>query len=344
VTSGGGLPMARSLSLGEGEYQRETSRWQDPLFNVRKIKMKTGIIWDPRYLKHDTGVGHPESPARLLAIEEIIKQDHSLIRLNPRMATPKEVASVHDIHLVELVSSISSSGYFDMDTPYSEGSQEAAFLAAGSVLTAIDEILSQKIDNAFNFVRPPGHHAEANRAMGFCLFNNIAIGAQYLIDQGHSKIAIVDFDVHHGNGTQHIFYDRKDVFYISTHQFPFYPGTGSASEKGRGDGFGYTLNIPLQAASDDDDFKKNFQEKIIPALLDYSPNFILVSAGYDAHVRDPLGGLNLTAKGFLLISRELCVLAKKICQGRILFVLEGGYDRQGLQEGVEASLTALCGL
>ena len=304
---------------------------------------KTGIIWDSRYLAHETGAGHPERPARLTAIKQVLDADSSLIRMEPRLATRQEIARIHTpahIHAVDKTRGIDH-GYFDLDTPISAGSADAAYLAAGGVLKAIEEVDARKVDNAFVFPRPPGHHAEADRAMGFCLFNNVAIGAQALIDKGVKRVAVVDIDVHHGNGTQHSFYARDDVFYMSTHRFPFYPGTGARNEKGTGRGLGYTLNIPYDAMADDDDYKKGYQDEILPALLNYKPEFILVSAGFDAHIRDPLGGMKITKEGFKMVAQTLTAAAQKTCHGKIVFVLEGGYDLKGLQEGVEASLEGL---
>lgn len=305
---------------------------------------RTGIIWDSRYLEHDTGPGHPERPARLTAIKQVLDADSTLIHLKPRLATKEEIARIHTPEHIKAVDQTRGkpNGYFDLDTPVSAGSAEAAYLAAGGVLKAVEEIESGKIDNAFAFPRPPGHHAESNQAMGFCLFNNIAIAAQALIDKGNKRVAIVDIDVHHGNGTQHSFYDRDDVFYISTHRFPFYPGTGARDEKGIGKGLGYTLNIPYDALADDDDYKKGYQDEILPALLKYKPEFILVSAGFDAHIRDPLGGMKITKSGFEMMAKTLTLAAQKTCNGKIVFVLEGGYDLKGLQEGVEAVFDEIC--
>lgn len=307
---------------------------------------KTGIIWDARYLEHETGGGHPESPARLLAIKEVVDPDRSLVRLKPRLATPEEVALVHTTDHIALVERTRGKKniHFDLDTPASAGSADAAFLAAGGMLEAIDQVEAGTVSNVFHFPRPPGHHAETNRAMGFCLFNNVAIGAEYLIrTKGKKRIAIVDIDVHHGNGTQHFFYDRSDVFYISSHRYPFYPGTGAREERGRDDGLGYTLNLPYDALADDDDYKKGYRGEVARALENYKPEFILVSAGFDAHIRDPLGGMRVTKKGFAMMADTLFNAARKSCGGKIIFVLEGGYDSQGLQEGVEAVLEVIHG-
>ena len=306
--------------------------------------MRTGIIWDPRYLKHDTGPGHPESPRRLLAVKEVLDSDSSLIHLVPRKATKEEIGWVHSEEHVENVEKTAQAGpgYFDLDTPFSPDSADAAFLAVGGVLEAIESVFTGEVDNAFAFPRPPGHHAESTHAMGFCLFNNIAVAAEYLIrNKKLSRVAIVDVDVHHGNGTQHFFYNRDDVFYISTHRFPFYPGTGAADETGTGKGRGYTLNVPFDALGDDDDYAKGYDKKILPALHEYKPEFLLVSAGFDAHQRDPLGGMKITKGGFKMMARNLFDVAQKYSGAKIVFVLEGGYDMKGLQEGVEAVLEVI---
>ena len=299
---------------------------------------QTAIVWDERFLAHDPGKYHPESPQRLLAIKEVLDLHKNFDLIAPRMATMDEIQSVHTQNLIADVEA--SKGHyteFDADTKASPCSRDAAFLAVGGLVEAIKAVEAGQNKNAFVFPRPPGHHAETNRAMGFCLFNNIAIGAEYLLRQ-HSKkkIAIVDFDVHHGNGTQHIFYKRNDVLYISTHQYPFYPGTGSEQEKGEGEGLGYTLNIPLNAGLGDESYAKAFDEKIIPALKNYNPDFILVSAGFDAHYRDPLASMKVSKKGFSQMTEKLQKLSQNTCQGKLVFVLEGGYDLKGLQEGVEA--------
>jgi len=307
---------------------------------------KTGVIWDERYLKHETGRGHPESPARLLAIREIVEPDLTLVRIEPRLATREEVGLVHTVDHINLVEKTRAkkTGFFDLDTPFSAGSASAAFLAAGGMLEAIDQVESGRVANVFHFPRPPGHHAEVNRAMGFCLFNNVAIGAEYLIrKKGKKRVAVVDIDVHHGNGTQHFFYDRSDVFYISSHRYPFYPGTGAREERGEGRGIGYTLNLPYDALADDDDYKKGYREEVARALSDFKPEFILVSAGFDAHIRDPLGGMRITKKGFSMMAETLFEAARKFSGGKIVFVLEGGYDFKGLQEGVEAVLEVIGG-
>ncbi len=304
--------------------------------------MKTALVWDDRYQTHETGQGHPERPERLKAIHQVLPKN--ALWLAPRLASSAEIQRVHTTDHVNQVMGIAGkpAGYFDADTPYGPHSSEAAFLAAGGLLTAVEAVESGEAQNAFAFPRPPGHHAESHRAMGFCLFNNVAVAARHLTENfGKKKIAIIDFDVHHGNGTQHIFYDRSDVFYVSLHQYPFYPGTGASSEIGQGVGTGFTLNVPMTARGDDDDYEQAFDEQVMPALTTYNPDFILVSAGFDAHHLDPLGGMAVSKQGFYSMSSKLNALAKKTCDGKIVHVLEGGYDLRGLQEGVEAVLESL---
>lgn len=302
--------------------------------------MSTGIIWDSRFLGHLTGPGHPESPARLKAIKEVLDSHSKLIPLDPRQATEEEILWIHSKeHIQSVASKKGGQGYFDLDTPYGPGSVDAAYLAAGSLLAGVDAIEEGKVKNIFAFPRPPGHHAESNQAMGFCFFNNVAIAAEYLLKKKNKqRVAILDFDVHHGNGTQHSFYARSDVFYLSLHRFPFYPGTGAENEIGVGKGKGYTLNLPYGALADDDDYEEGFDKKILPALEKYKPDFLLVSAGFDAHERDPLGGMRIKKKGFKMMAKKLEEVVKKYCAGKSAYILEGGYDMKGLQEGVEGVL------
>jgi acetoin utilization deacetylase AcuC-like enzyme len=305
---------------------------------------KTAIIWEEKYLEHLTGRGHPERPQRLKAVKEVIDADSSLIHLPARMATEEELEWVHTKEHIAKIQSTAGDAVsaLDVDTRVSELSCEAAFLAAGGLLTAVEAVEKSEVDNAFAFPRPPGHHAESDKAMGFCLFNNVAVAAEYLIHvKGKKRVAIVDFDVHHGNGTQRSFYKRKDVFYTSAHRFPFYPGTGAEHETGLDEGEGYTLNVPLSSYGDDDDYAKAFEEKIVPALIDYKPEFLLVSAGFDAHLYDPIGGMKVTKAGFTKMSEDLVQVAKQCCEGKTVYVLEGGYDLKGLQEGVESVFTAI---
>lgn len=306
----------------------------------------TAVIWDQRYLLHETGLRHPESPNRLLAIKKVLEGSSigkKLIRLEPRLATPEEISLVHDFEYVKKIEKTAGLNIqLDPDTHASPKSWEVACLAVGGVLAAVDWVTAGEDRNAFAFVRPPGHHAERARAMGFCLFNNVAIAAEYALRQkGCRRVLIMDYDVHHGNGTQRAFYDRKDVFYISTHRYPFYPGTGSRREEGEKEGRGYTLNIPFSGGEGDEEYLAVFDREVIPVSADYRPDLILVSAGFDAHRLDPLGGMNVTGAGFAEMTQSLLKLSSAVCQGRTLLVLEGGYSLEGLWESVEKCLSVM---
>ncbi len=309
---------------------------------------KTGFVYDDIYLRHQTGAGHPERPQRLVAIVQRLKEGGllpELVVLRPSPVSQEWLTTVHTAQYVERVRKSCEDGsqYMDSrDTPISAESYEVAVAAVGGVLSAIDAVMEGKIRNAFCAVRPPGHHALRDKAMGFCLFNNVAIAARY-IQKKHNlkKVLIVDWDVHHGNGTQETFYDDPTVLYFSVHQYPFYPGTGSAAEKGRGEGLNYNLNVPLRAGSGDKDFESAFKEKLMPAALDFRPDFVLISAGFDAHEDDPLGGMKVTAPGYGRLTRMVKELAETCCKGRLVSVLEGGYSLEGIAESVEAHLRAL---
>ncbi len=215
-------------------------------------------------------------------------------------------------------------------------------MAAGGMLSAIDAVMAGKVENAFCAVRPPGHHAVRDRAMGFCIFNNIAIGAKYIQEKyGLSKILIVDWDVHHGNGTQESFYEDPDVLYFSLHRYPFYPGTGSLSQKGQGDGLNLNLNFPLPAGSTDEDYLEIFEAQLKPAVVSFSPDFVLISAGFDAHVEDPLGGMAVTEEGFAMMTQIVKEIAQQCCESRLVSILEGGYHLQALADSVDAHIRVL---
>jgi acetoin utilization deacetylase AcuC-like enzyme len=310
---------------------------------------QTIVIKDRRYIDHVTSAGHPESPRRLEAIYKKIEDNDirdKFEEVEPREATKEEISFNHSIEYIEKIEKTAGKNFvsLDPDTNTSAGSWQAAILAAGAVLTGIDMIIEGKADNGFALVRPPGHHAEASRAMGFCLFNNIAIGAHYLLKKhGLERVLIVDWDIHHGNGTQNSFYDSPEVLYFSTHQFPYYPGTGSSGETGVKEGKGFTVNVPLSGGQGDEDYVKIFNEILLPAAQEYKPQFILVSAGYDIYHLDPLGTMNVTPNGFNLMTGILKSLAEKQCQGKILFSLEGGYHVEGTAESVKHSLLSLAG-
>lgn len=305
--------------------------------------MKTAVVWDERYLKHDMGPWHPERPERLTAIRGVLEKSDIKERtrlLEPRFATLEEIAMVHDFEYVKKIEKTAGRAVqLDPDTSTSEGTWDAARLAVGGLLNGVDAVYEGRARNAFAFVRPPGHHAERERAMGFCLFNNVAVAAEYALRQKNApRVAIMDYDVHHGNGTQWSFYDRSDVLYISMHRYPFYPGTGARKEEGRGKGKGYTLNLPFDGGEGDHEYLLAFDNEILPALRSYDPDLLLVSAGYDAHRLDPLGGMNVTGSGFAQMTAALRKIAEEVCGGRMVLVLEGGYSLEGLSESVEACL------
>ncbi|HEX5037026.1 MAG TPA: histone deacetylase [bacterium] len=306
----------------------------------------TGVLWDARYLLHDMGSWHPERPERLKAIHRVLEETpvgKKVVRIEPRFAALEEIALIHDFEYVQKIEKTAGlQVQLDGDTSTSAGTWDAARLAVGGLLNAVDWVFEKEGRNAFAFVRPPGHHAEVERAMGFCIFNNVAVAAEYAIrNKNCRRVAIMDFDVHHGNGTQWAFYDRSDVFYLSTHRYPFYPGTGSRREEGEGKGKGYTLNIPFPGGEGDQEYLKIFDDVVIPAIRDYRPDLLLVSAGYDAHRLDPLGGMNVTGDGYGRLSSMLLNVARDTCGGKAVFVLEGGYSLEGLAESVEQSLLSL---
>ncbi len=302
--------------------------------------MKTGLFIDELFLKHDTGKYHPETAERLKYIEE---QLHKKQLYNQFILLPKRFAEVGDLELVhnsfyiQYVKELAKKGggYLDGDTPVSTYSFDAALLAVGSGLQAVDEILQNNIQSAILLVRPPGHHSLKSRGMGFCLFNNIAIAARYALKKGIKKIVILDWDVHHGNGTQDEFYKDNQVLFISIHQYPFYPGTGALDEIGEGEGKGFTVNVPMQRGSTDTDYKKAFEKRILPAIIEYEPQLILISAGFDAHKMDPLGGMELSTSMYEWMTEKIVNIAKDCCNGNIISFLEGGYSLPALAESVQ---------
>lgn len=308
---------------------------------------KTGIIWDQRFAEHAMGLGHAESPSRLFAIKEILDGNgvgRELLYQEARAATKEELTLIHDESYIKYIEQTAGAErtFLDPDTSANAHTWETATLAAGSGIVLTQKVVEEKLINAFALVRPPGHHAEKNHAMGFCIFNNIAIAAKYATKYlGIERIAIIDFDVHHGNGTQNAFYNDERVLYISTHRQHFYPGSGGENETGEGKGSGTNLNIPLEYGADDDVYKRIFDKKIVPAVNKFNPELMLVSAGYDAHCRDPLGGMKVTTEGFRWITQTLSELAKEYCKGKQVYFLEGGYDLKALRESVEATLEIL---
>lgn len=308
---------------------------------------KLAVIWDMRFTRHQMGLGHPENPRRLLAIKEVLDGSgvgKELIHLEPRNATKEEISLIHDEHYIKRIEGTNgvAETHLDPDTMACAHTWDAAILAAGSAIVGIENVVKGKFSGVFAFVRPPGHHAEHARAMGFCIFNNIAIGAMYAKKSLNlNRIFIIDFDVHHGNGTQNAFYKDEDVFYFSVHRSPFYPGSGLESETGEGNGRGTNLNVPIETGSDDDTYKRVFEKKLIPAVERFRPQIILVSAGFDAHFLDPLGGMKVTTDGFRWMAQTIKDLAKENCKGKQVYLLEGGYDLRALRESVEATLEVM---
>ncbi|MCB1177735.1 MAG: histone deacetylase [Leptospiraceae bacterium] len=306
---------------------------------------RTGIVYSEKFLEHDTGFTHPENKNRLSSIISLLQSKsyyQEIHKFTPKEATKEDIISIHEEGYYDSLKDIEGkSGYLDGDTPYSPGSLEAAKLAAGSGIVLADKILSNEIDNGMVLVRPPGHHAESGHAMGFCIFNNIAITAKYLQKKGKKKVLILDWDVHHGNGTQNSFYEDDSVLFISLHQFPFYPGSGSEREDGSGAGKGYTLNLPMARGMGDSDYIKGFEDKIIPKIDKFSPDFVLISAGFDAHKNDPLAQMELSTSAYEKFSILLKKAALDHCEGKIISFLEGGYDLSALSESVEAHLSVL---
>jgi len=308
----------------------------------------TGLVYHPAYLEHDMGVGHPESPNRLRAIMQQLEQSGTMARLTriePRKAEDEWITLVHTpSYVASLKRHAPTSGRvsLDPDTFMSPASLDAAYLAAGGALAGVDAIMAGQVDHVFCAVRPPGHHAEAGRAMGFCLFNNVAIAAHYAQKKyGLSRILIVDWDVHHGNGTQHSFEDDPSVLFFSTHQYPHYPGTGRADERGRGPGEGYTINVPMKAGEGDDEYRAIFYKVLVPAADAFKPEFVIVSAGFDAHKDDPLASMELTEVGYANLTGILAGIATRHAEGRILSSLEGGYNLTALAASIDAHIQTL---
>ena len=308
---------------------------------------KTIILKEDRYLDHVTQPGHPECSERLRAIYARLKDEDvkdCFEEVQPEQVSIAEISMNHSSEYIETIKATDGRSFvsLDPDTTTSSGSWKASILAAGAVITGIDMIMDGKADNGFALVRPPGHHAEKSRAMGFCLFNNIAIGAKHLLKNHHLKrILIIDWDIHHGNGTQNSFYSSPEVLYFSTHQYPYFPGTGAFNETGIEDGAGFNVNVPLGGGQGDGDFLKIFSELLLPIAEQYRPEFILVSAGYDIYRHDPLGTMDVTPEGFFSMALFLKQMARKLCNGKILMTLEGGYNIEGIAESVMQTVKAL---
>lgn len=305
--------------------------------------MTTCIFTSNSSIKHDTGPGHPECPERIPAILTGLKkiQSQKLIWREIGSFDEKYIELTHSKKYLEKINQSFPKEdlvFLDGDTIVSKGSKKAAYDAVGAIINAIDAVMNQEFDNAFCVVRPPGHHAEKEQAMGFCIFNNVAVGATYLLEKYKlDKVAIIDFDVHHGNGTQDIFYSEKKVLYISSHQFPFYPGTGSKDEIGK---FNNILNIPLKAGTVSEEFFNSYK-KVYDKLNEFRPQFILLSAGFDAHKNDPLANVNLESRDYYILTKEIMKIAKKICSNKIVSILEGGYNLSAIQESAKYHVEAL---
>lgn len=312
--------------------------------------MSVGLYYDDRFLDHDTGKGHPERPDRLRASVKHLKDAglwEKLKRPDFKPATRVHAELIHKAEYLDRLEQACHEGdpFIDVaDSAISEKSAEVAYLMAGAAIDAVDQVATGQLDRAFVLGRPPGHHAERDRSMGFCLLSNIAIAAEYWAKKYKAKrVAIFDFDVHHGNGTQHHFEERPDVLFISIHQHPktCYPGTGYAEETGKGEGKGTTLNVPLMPGGGDDVYAKAMREDLLPALKRFKPDALLISAGFDAAKADPLAQMEVSTEGFAMIAKHLCDYADEALEGRYVTLLEGGYDLTALSEGVEVYLRAL---
>ncbi|MDP8223282.1 MAG: histone deacetylase [Candidatus Lernaella stagnicola] len=306
---------------------------------------KTGFVRHPLYLEHIIDDYHPESPERLRSIYAMVDRDFAdrLTAVEPRDATSEELGWIHDQAYIDLVASTEGRCVrLDPDTGTSPKSYRAALLSTGGLLAAVDAIFDGQVEHVFTATRPPGHHAEANRSSGFCLFNNVAVATEYAIRRhGAKRVMIYDWDLHHGNGTQHSFEDTDQVLYVSTHQYPYFPGTGNFTEIGRGAGRHYTVNVPLSHGFGDGDFLQIMKRIIQPLAREFQPDFVVVSAGYDTYEHDPLGAMALTVEGYGALAKHMLDIARECCDGRLLLVLEGGYNLDGLTQGVRHTLDAL---
>ncbi len=304
----------------------------------------TGIVKHSDYLQHTAGSGHPESPERLASVYEMLDNPNmswKYVDIKPRLATHNEIAYVHTESYIERIAGTAGKScvILDPDTSTCAETYEIAKLAVGGACNAIDAVMTQEVDNAFAFIRPPGHHAGAGNSAGFCIFNNVAIGAMHAMKKhGLKKILIADWDLHHGNGTQKIFYSDRRVLFFSTHQYPYYPGTGGLHEIGEGQALGYTINVPLKRGAFNGTFISAFRKILEPVAMEFKPDLILVSAGFDTYYQDPLGGMRVTPEGFAAMARVLLNIADKCCSGRVVALLEGGYHVAGLTRSVKAVL------
>jgi len=310
---------------------------------------KVGVVRGEIFLKHDPGWGHPECPERLVSIYGMLDQSGLSQNLAPvelRKAEKSEILLIHsERHYQDIASTRGkSSSYLDPDTSTSPDSFDAALYAVGGLLNLVEKVLEGELSSGFALIRPPGHHAERERAMGFCLFNNIAIASAWAVkEKGLKRVLVADFDVHHGNGTQHSFYDTDQVLYFSSHRYPFYPGTGYFNEVGEGKGEGFTVNVPLPAGMGDEDYDAIYRELLLPIALEYQPELVLVSAGFDPYYQDPLGGMEVTENGFARLASILMEIAQKSCEGKLVFALEGGYSVEGIARSIQKIMQLLLG-
>ncbi len=308
--------------------------------------MPVQLLFDERMTEHDPGPGHPESPERLRAIWSDLsaRPVPGTEVAAPPVATEEELRRVHGDEYVRRILALSGrEAQLDPDTAISPPSVESALLAAGAAAEAVRRVLDARAQGAFALVRPPGHHAESTRAMGFCLFNNVAVAAAEAHARGVKRVLCVDWDVHHGNGTQHTFYARSDLLFCSTHQHPLYPGTGHETETGTGAGEGFTVNLPLPAGCDDGDYAASFANVVLPIAEAYQPELVLVSAGFDAHRDDPLAGMRVTEEGFAALCGAVKAISDRHCPGRLVLTLEGGYDLGALSRSVRGCVEVLAG-
>ncbi len=310
--------------------------------------MSTAYVYDPLYLEHNRW-GHVERRERLEMTMQVLEERGLPDRLVKVEATPVPMEHLLEVHLQQYIDQVKQAaakggGHLDPDTYVNDRSYEVALLAAGGMLNLVQAVLDKQVTNGFALVRPPGHHAMPSRGMGFCIFNNVAVAAKYALKMNRlSRILIVDFDLHHGNSTHEVFYDTSKILYFSTHQYPYYPGTGHWDSIGRGEGEGFTVNVPLPPGVGDEGYEHIFDEILYPLAERYHPELILVSAGFDAHWADPLGMMQLSTAGYVYLTRTLREMAEEFCDGHLIFTLEGGYDLEALAYSIAATLQALLG-
>ncbi|HOV79991.1 MAG TPA: histone deacetylase [Bacillota bacterium] len=341
---------ARQLSdvLTSGTWTHDYPIDSEQLKKLEVFLLQTGLVYDSAYLNHDTG-SHVEGAGRLIHTHNYLQKSgvlEKLARIKPRPASLEEVSMVHLPEYIQKVKDFSDrgGGSFGYDNVGSRETFSTALLAVGGTLTAVEQVMDKKVDNAFALVRPPGHHATAGQGMGFCFFNNVAVGARYALKKyGLSRVLVVDWDEHHGNGTEHIFYGDPSVLYFSVHRDWSFPGTGLAEKTGAGEGEGYNINVPLPRGSGDVEYQLAFKEILKPVALKYNPEIIFLSAGMDAHRKDPIGQMNMTSEGYWKLTEIVCEIAGSCCGGALVTVLEGGYNQQALAESVLAVLIVMAG-